>query len=569
MPDEDDFAPRLGRPGRDRPRSQLSALAKSARWGKVRTYARPKLAWGTVRCKGRGKGAAAITHHHVHPNRRRTLVRASIAVVGPVGVKAFSAHIAYISRDGTPEQGGPGRVFDRSQDEADPRAFNARARQDERQFRWMISPQDVGEMQDLRQFTRTLMKQVERDLRREVDWVAASHYNTAHPHIHIAVRGGNPRTDELIIARRYLMHGLRHRVEEAITSELGLMDARGIAAFRSRTMAEDRATFIDRELARSARAGVVDLRQPAAQPGWSTWSMKHGRLHHLQTRGLAKHLKGSTWRLKEGWREALQEMTRQQDLQVAIPRSMGGRFDPGNLQAFASGEPGAAVTGRLSAVIVEHTRNGRHIVVVEGLDGRQWTAGIPARDARALPETGSVITMLAPPAARGAPPAIDPLAESPPPRFLVHSWIPVEQLVKRHAFTWLDSLEEADVSAAGFGAEARAARLARQAWLQTQGLYPALREDLEAAELRSAASFEAARLGKRFVTLAEREVFRGTFQGHVDTAQGRFAVIATDSRFVLAAWSEGQAPVPGQPASVERSRIAYDRAPARSQLIPR
>jgi len=494
--------------------------------------------------------------------------------MGQTGNRSFLQHIAYISRDGTSERAGPGQIFDRTQDTADPRAFNARAHQDVRQFRLMVMPYDGGEIDELKQFTRTLMRQVERDLRREVDWVAAVHHNTANPHIHIAVRGGRPPDDELFIARRYLMHGVRHRAEEAVTSVLGPRSERELAAFRAPTINADRSTYIDRDLAWASRDGRVDISQPGPVPARSDWSMKCLRLHHLKSRGLAKHIKGSAWRLKDGWRETLKEMSRQQDIQLAIPIDMGERFDPANLKAFSTGIPGAVVTGRLSAVVVERMRTGRHVVVVEGLDGRQWTAGMPAREARALPETGSIVTMTAPQVVshpRRPPDIPSDRSSSPddlPPRFVVHSWIPVDQMIQRHAYTWLDGVDDALVGASGFGAEVRAARLARQRWLQAEGLWPARPEDLEAAEMRATASAEAARLGKRFVTLAEREVFRGTYEGHVDTAQGRFAVIVTPSRFVLATWTEGQMPVLGQPASVERSRVAFDRTLTRGLMRP-
>ena len=575
MADEKDFEPRLGQPGKDRrhrPSSQLSALARSARWGKVHTFGRPKLAWGTVRHQGRGKGAAAIARHHAHPSRRRLFLQTSIAVAGSSGTKAFAAHIAYIARDGTSDREGPGRVFDRTNDDADQQAFNKRARGDVRQFRWMVSPDDAGEMQDLTRFTRILMKQVERDLRREVDWVAASHFNTAHPHIHIAVRGGTPEIDELIIARRYLTHGLRHRAEETISSELGLGRALEIAPNMSRAVEDDRYTSIDKDLHRAAQSGVVDLSGPYQGPAGSSWSARLSRLCHLRSRGLAEHLGGSTWRLQPGWTETLRRMGQQLDLQQDMSAALGSRLDPGSLQEFSTGKPGVAVTGRLAGVVAERTPTGRHVVVLEGLDGRQWTAAMPAREVRTLPEPGSVITIVSAPAisVAGSPQkrGMEPGPPVQPVRFVVDAWIPVEEQVRRKAYTWLDQLDGTSLEdAVGFGAEVRAARLARQLWLRSEGLYPAARETLQADELGDVAGAEANRLGKKFKEVADREIFRGIYAGYVDTAQGRFAVIAGETRFTLAAWTEGEAPAPGQQALVERGAIAFGRVLNRAQTI--
>lgn len=573
MAEEPPFEPRLWEPGQDRrraPRTQLKALAKAARWGKVRTYARPKLAWGTVRRKGRGKGAAAITRHHAHPNRRRLVMSTSIAVVGSSGTKAFAAHIAYIARDGTAEQEGRGRIFDRESDDADPQAFNKRARGDVRQFRWMISPFDAGEMQDLTSFTRTLMKQVERDLRCDVDWVAASHFNTAHPHVHIAVRGGQPDIDELIIARRYLTHGLRHRCEEALSAELGYRRSLDLAADIARTFAEDRYTFIDRDLERAAQADLIDLSRQGPVPSRSSWSVRLSRLSHLRARGLAEHLGGPVWRLVPGWEHTLRQLGRQQDANQQLAQALGERLDPGNLQDFSTGLPGAYVTGRLAGVVIERARTEKHLVILEGLDGRQWTARVPAREALTLPEPGSVLTFFSASGTAAAGPGQTDQADAVQPvRFVVDAWIPIEQQVRRRAYTWLDQVDAASLTdAAGFGAEVRDARAARQFWLETEGLFPPSREDLQAEEFRNVVAAQASRLGRRFVEVGDREVFRGLFAGHVDTAQGRFAVIAGDTRFTLAASSEGQAPALGQQATVERSTLAFGRLAGRSRTIP-
>ncbi len=570
MADDNDFRPKLGKLGRERtrkPRSQLQALAAIARRGKVRTYARPRLAPGTLRYKGRGQSAAAVARHWAHPGRRRVWVNPQIATIGPTGTAAFAQHIAYIRRDGTDQDGTRGKLFDRSEDAVDPRQFNNRSRLDERQFRFMISPEDGAEMADLRSFTRTLMKQVERDLGRGVDWVAASHYNTAHPHVHIAVRGGRPGSDELFVSRTYLVPGLRHRAEEIVTSELGHRQAREVGADRTLALKANRFTAIDKDLEREAAQSLVDLSAPPSGLARSTRSMKARRLSHLKTLGLAKHVSGPAWRLREGWSAALREMGRRSDVVEALSRDMGHRLDIGALREFSpDASQGAVITGRLSAIVVERAPTGKHVILVESLDGTQWTAAVPEADARGLPSIGSVISVAAAATSQRersarASPAPDSPASSSLPRlhYIVNSWLPVDQLTDRMGYTWLDQVDEASATAAapGFGAEVRAARQVRQAWLQAAGLGSATREDLEAAEIRDVAAAESRRLGKRFVTVADREVFRGFHQGHIDTAQGRFAVIANSSRFALVPWADGQAPEYGQPADVSRGAISH------------
>jgi type IV secretory pathway VirD2 relaxase len=106
-------------------------------------------------------------------------------------------------------------MFDAASDDADLRAFAERGRDDRHHFRFIVSPEDAAEMEDLRAFTRDLVKQMERDLGTRLDWVALDHWNTDNPHIHLIVRGADDRGDTLVIHRDYISHGMRERASAA------------------------------------------------------------------------------------------------------------------------------------------------------------------------------------------------------------------------------------------------------------------------------------------------------------------------------------------------------------------
>ena len=55
------------------------------------------------------------------------------------------------------------------------------------------------------------MRQMEEDLGTKLDWVAADHFNTGHPHSHIVVRGRDDEGNDLVIVRDYISHGMRAR----------------------------------------------------------------------------------------------------------------------------------------------------------------------------------------------------------------------------------------------------------------------------------------------------------------------------------------------------------------------
>ena len=166
--------------------------------------------------------ALRAAERRLYGNRaRRVIVKARIVRQGFRGTSAVRAHLSYLKREGVTKDGAPARMFDAASDDADLRAFAERARDDRHHFRFIVSPEDATEMEDLRAFTRDLVKQMEHDLGTRLDWVALDHWNTDNPHVHLIVRGADDRGDTLVIHRDYISHGMRERAAELVTIELG------------------------------------------------------------------------------------------------------------------------------------------------------------------------------------------------------------------------------------------------------------------------------------------------------------------------------------------------------------
>jgi hypothetical protein len=87
---------------------------------------------------------------------------------------------------------------------ADLDAFKERCADDRHHFRFILSPEDGAELEDLRTYTRHLMGRMEADLGTGLDWVAVNHWNTDNPHTHIVVRGRDDTGKDLIIAGDYI-----------------------------------------------------------------------------------------------------------------------------------------------------------------------------------------------------------------------------------------------------------------------------------------------------------------------------------------------------------------------------
>src|SRR3546814_15509740 len=92
---------------------------------------------------------------------------------------------------------------------------------DRHQFRFIVSAEDAVEYEDLKGFTRRLMKQMEEDLDTRLDWVAVDHFNTGHPHTHIVLRGKDDRSHDLVIAREYIAQGMPERAPALVTFDTG------------------------------------------------------------------------------------------------------------------------------------------------------------------------------------------------------------------------------------------------------------------------------------------------------------------------------------------------------------
>ncbi len=158
----------------------------------------------------RGRGAAFVRARtvsggwrHSAPGMRRVVVKTRyIQYAGRNGKSA--AHLRYIQRDGTSRDGERGQLYSATEDRADGDAFVERGKDDERQFRFIISPEDGADLTDLTAHTRDLMSRIESDLGTKLDWVAVNHYNTGHPHVHVIVRGKDDLGENLVINGDYL-----------------------------------------------------------------------------------------------------------------------------------------------------------------------------------------------------------------------------------------------------------------------------------------------------------------------------------------------------------------------------
>jgi hypothetical protein len=135
----------------------------------------------------------------------------------PGGGKGTRQELAYLQYKKGPHQTraplyGPGA--------SDPLAFARAAKQDPHQFRIIVSTKEDQLGDQRTAFIEQLVRQMERDLARPLEWVAANHYDRPHAHTHIVLRGV-ANGEALYMAKSYFEHGIRDRADAILTRILG------------------------------------------------------------------------------------------------------------------------------------------------------------------------------------------------------------------------------------------------------------------------------------------------------------------------------------------------------------
>src|SRR5471032_1021779 len=122
---------------------------------------------------------------------------------------------------------------------------------DERLWKLILSP-EFGDRADLKRLTRDLVSRMERDLGMPLELVAVAHYNTEHPHVHMALRGVGPEGRPLHLSRDYIKLGIREIAEDLCTRQLGHRTELDAAVAQRREVHQHRYTSLDRIIKRDA-----------------------------------------------------------------------------------------------------------------------------------------------------------------------------------------------------------------------------------------------------------------------------------------------------------------------------
>lgn len=557
---DDEFEPKLGRLGDAGAKasrkvrgfsSEVAAATRKAGLGAMDLGARSR-----VRSFGRGRSIARSQ------STRQVVVKGRVVRHRGARFRAASVgmHLSYLRRGGVSLDGQSGEMFDRD-GVADHSAFAERTEPDRHHFRFIVSPEDAAELEDLRATTRDLMAQMERDLGTKLDWVAVDHWNTDNPHVHVLVRGVADDGCDLVIDREYMSNGLRERAKQLVTQELGPRTEQDLAVAAEREIKAERWTNLDRRLVRSlGETGEVDLR-PQRYEGSEDRRRLVGRLQVLQRYGFAEEGAPGRWRIVGDLEPRLRELALRGDIIKSLHRAMGeGERDPASL--IIQGERLATpVIGKLVERGLHDELNRQAYVIVDGFDGRLHHFRVGDLIAAGDTPIGGLVEVR----------SFEEEGRSSALQVLHRSDLSVERQVSAEGATWLDRQlvvrEPATLASHGFGGEVRAALERRRQHLVSEGLgrmvdgqfkpsgnlIGRLRQvEFDKVEARFAKG------GATVVHAAEGDAVTGVYARRLDLASGRFAMIEDGLGFQLVPWTRALDAKLGQEVSGTITKTGVD-----------
>lgn len=491
---------------------------------------------------GRGKLASVIAVRGVSSHSRRAIIKARVVRTGRVG-GALAAHVKYLQRDGVTRDGEKGHLFGANEDNIDRDMFADRCSDDRHHFRFIVSPEDAADMANLKDFTRDLMAQMQKDLGTELDWVAVDHWNTGQPHIHILVRGVADDGRDLVIARDYIGDGLRARARELVTQELSLRTEHDIAKSHERQIYAEHWTDLDRKLSHELEQhGIIEMAAPIDHQPDALHTHKMGRLRKLEHLGFASEIGNGQWVLRDDAETGLQAIGNRADIIKRMHQALGARgieraeYDY-HVEAHLGNDK---VIGRLVDRGLHDELCGSAYAIIDGIDGRTHHVVLPNLDATGDSTPGSIVELRQFKDRRGR--QRHALA--------VRSDMDINTQISEPGPTWLDRRNlsrDRDDLGGGFGREVKDALDARAEHLVEQGLarrqgqriifVASLLDTLEQSDMARQASRLAQELGIPHHETKAGEFVSGTVREKLTLGSGRYAMIDDGLGFSLVPWT--------------------------------
>lgn len=226
-----------------------------------------------------------------------------------------------------------------------------------RHYKFIISPdsKDVP----LEQFTTAYMHRMQSEIGMKLDWIAAIHNDTGHPHVHILVNGktADGLEPQKMFRKDFIRHRCRAIASEITTNMIGPRTAEQKAAYREASTRALRWTSFDQHIQEALQNGIV-------VPGNE---FMRRRLDFLKTKGLAQY-KDGRYILDKKWDEILVNTGRYNSFLEA--REELKFTDKANLELFSGS---GKIKGKITKLYCmnEEWQHNNGLLVEDG-KGKAW-----------------------------------------------------------------------------------------------------------------------------------------------------------------------------------------------------
>ena len=290
----------------------------------------------------------------------------------------WKAHGTYIARDSATREGTSSRSgFNATRTDVNIAALLDAWQKagDERIFKIIVSP-EFGERMNLKDQTRKLIKLIENDLGTPLQWVAATHFNTEHPHVHIALRGRDQAGAPLRLPRDYIRSGIRTHAEHLATEALGFRTERDAQDAQRREIDQNRYTGLDRIIQRSndrqAPSFLIAIDATTTRLSERERILQQNlgaRLAHLEKMGLATSIAPQQWTVRSDFETVLRTLQRSSDRQKMLAAHGALLSDPRLPFEITDIRNLTVVEGRV-LLHAEDEASGRRYLLLEGTDAK-------------------------------------------------------------------------------------------------------------------------------------------------------------------------------------------------------
>lgn len=294
----------------------------------------------------------------------------------------WRAHGIYIERESAAgEKGRGGCGNDETVKDVGGTLSHWQASGDERTWKVILSP-EFGDRVDLERMARDVIQRSEKELGTKLNWLAVSHFNTEHPHVHVVIRGRREDGTPLNLTRDFIKQGMRSLAENACTLQLGPRTELDAQEATEGEINQQRYTSLDRALERRGAREKGDSKHlhVSIDHGLLNNSSKAGfherhlraRLIALEKMGLADQLNGGDWQVRSDLPAVLRAMQLASDRQKMLA-SKGVLLSDERLRLnVLDFRKTPEVQGRVLVHGEEQQRDGanRHYLLLEGTDAQ-------------------------------------------------------------------------------------------------------------------------------------------------------------------------------------------------------